>query len=365
MSESELKHEVGTKHEVIEQYYIEQMKNKSVKPGEKLPAESEIAEIFGVSRHTVRQALAYLSQEGWIIKERGKGSFFSEKKEEVRQKNIAVLTTYLSDYIFPKIIEGIEQELRSKGYNLLLFNSNNDQGSELQCLERITNQEIMGVIVEPAQSAINELDEVYLKRLVEKDIKCLAINAPYLNYNSAYVLVDDEQGGYKLTKYLLELGHTRIAGLFKVDDMQGIKRREGYIRALKEQSIEVDDELIGGYVTDNQGVYVNQFIKHLTAYKEKPTAIVCYNDKIALRVIGEVRAEEVKVPEELSVVSFDDSSAAVSSDIKLTTISHPKRELGIRAAKCMIDMIEGRMVCPQYTYGAKLIVRESCTRVGM
>lgn len=110
-------------------------------------------------------------------------------------------------------------------------------------------------------------------------------------------------------------------------------------------------------------MYIDQFTKKILNLEERPTAIVCYNDKVALRVIDNCRKDNIRIPKDLSIVSFDDSSLAVSSDIKLTTIKHPKEDMGIRAAKCIIDMIEGRIDKPQYTYDAELIVRDSCSRV--
>lgn len=352
-----------TKHEIIEKYYISLIEENKVSAGDQLPSENEIADFFNVSRHTVRQALTYLVQEGWINKQRGKGSFFSEKRNVETKKNVAVLTTYISDYIFPKIISGIEEELRRRGYNLMLFNSNNNIENERKCFEIIVNQDIAGLIVEPAQSAINNLHHDGIKKLEESGIKYIAINANCDEKNSAYIVVDDEQGGYKLTRYLLELGHRNIAGLFKVDDLQGEKRRKGYIEALKECNLSFNKNIVGEYITDNQEMYIDYFTKRILNLEKRPTAIVCYNDKVALRVIDNCRREGIKIPEDLSIVSFDDSTLAISSDIKITTIKHPKEDMGIMAAKCIIDMIEGRIEKPQYTYDAELIVRNSCTMV--
>jgi GntR family transcriptional regulator of arabinose operon len=352
-----------TKHEFIEKHYISLIEENKVSVGDQLPSENEIAELFNVSRHTVRQALSYLVQEGWIYKERGKGSFYSKKRNNEVKINVAVLTTYISDYIFPKIISGIEEELRRKGYNLLLFNSNNNIETERECFEIIINQNISGLIVEPAQSTINNLHHDSIKKLEKNDIKYIAINANCDEENSAYIIVDDEQGGYKLAKYLLELGHRNIAALFKVDDLQGEKRRSGYIKALKEYGLSFNKNIVGEYITDNQEMYIDHFIKKLLNLEQRPTAILCYNDKVALRVIDNCRRENIKIPKELSIVSFDDSALAVSSDVKLTTIKHPKEDMGKMAAKCIIDMIEGRIDKPQHTYDAELIVRDSCTRI--
>lgn len=352
-----------TKHELIEKYYISLIEENKVSAGDQLPTEHEIASLFNVSRHTVRQALTYLAQEGWIFKERGKGSFYSSKRSNEVRKNVAVLTTYISDYIFPKIISGIEEELRHRGYNLLLFSSNNDIESERKCFETIMNQDIAGLIVEPAQSMINHLHHDSIKKLEKNNIKYVAINANCDDENSAFIVVDDEQGGYKLTNYLLELGHRNVAALFKADDLQGEKRKKGYETALKEYGLSFNRNIVGEFRTDNQEMYIDHFTKKILNSEERPTAIVCYNDKVALRVMDLCRKENIKIPKDLSIVSFDDSTLAVSSDIKLTTIKHPQEDMGIRAAKCIIDMIEGRIDKPQYTYTAELIVRDSCTRV--
>lgn len=352
-----------TKYEAIKNYYINLIKENKASVGEQLPSENEIAELFKVSRHTVRQALSYLVQEGWIYKERGRGSFFANKKENEKKKNIAVLTTYISDYIFPRIIDGIEEELRKKGYNLLLFSSNNDIENEKQCVDNIANQDICGLIMEPAQSNINTLSYESIKRIERNNTKLITINSNCDVEDLAYIMVDDEQGGYKATSYLLELGHTNIAALFKIDDLQGEKRRKGYLKALNEYNIEKDKSIIGEYITDNRDMYIDGFVRKIVSMKNRPTAIVCYNDQIALRVISNLRSEGISVPEDISIISFDDSLLAISSEVKLTTVKHPKKDMGKQAAKCIIDMVEDRIEKPQYIYPVELIVRDSCKRL--
>lgn len=352
-----------TKYEKIEEYYMSLIKENKVFPGEQLPSESEIASNFKVSRHTVRQALTNLVQNGWIYKERGKGSFFSNKKQASKSKNVAVLTTYIDEYIFPKIISGIEEQLRKKGYNLLLFCSSNDIEIEKRCIESIIQQDISGLIFEPAQSAINNLNYKEFNILKEKGIKHLKINSNSGDMDSAFIIVDDEDGGYKVTNYLLENGHKKISALFKTDDLQGVMRKQGYLNALNNEGIDINKDIIGEYTTDNESIYIYQFTKKIIDMKDRPSAIVCYNDKIASQVINICREVNIQIPKDLSITSFDDSHIAVSSDTKLTTIKHPKEDMGEKAAKCIIDMIEGRIKKSQYVYEAELIVRNSCNKI--
>ena len=189
------------------------------------------------------------------------------------------------------------------------------------------------------------------------------INSHYEDLNSAYLVMDDERGTYKLTQYLIELGHKKIATLVKEDDIQGQKRKQGYINALIENSLTINEKFIGEYTTDTQEMYIVRFVREIINAKEKPTAIVCYNDNIALKVMGILREEGIRVPEDMSIVGFDDSSLATASETKLTTIIHPKKNMGIQAAKYLISMIDGKMEKPQYVYSPELIVRNSCSKI--
>ena len=162
---------------------------------------------------------------------------------------------------------------------------------------------------------------------------------------------------------MLQLGHHRIAGIFKSDDLQGVRRQEGFERAMKEAGCEVDRTLIGNYETPQFMSYPYQFTLDLIKRTDRPTAIFAYNDQIALKAIEAIRDEGLSVPEDISIVGYDDSSLAVASEIRLTTIRHPKDEMGEHVARTMIDMIEGKVENPSFVYSPELVVRSSCSPV--
>ena len=109
-----------------------------------------------MSRQTVRKALAILEQEGYIYAVHGKGTFVSERvRPEHKSHNIAVVTTYLSDYIFPRVIQGIDEVLTAQGYSILLKNTRNSRSQEARCLEELLQKDIDGVIIEPSKSQIS------------------------------------------------------------------------------------------------------------------------------------------------------------------------------------------------------------------
>ncbi|GAI84403.1 unnamed protein product, partial [marine sediment metagenome] len=178
--------------------------------------------------------------------------------------------------------------------------------------------------------------------------------------DSAYVIMDDEKGGFIATQYLLKQGHKDIAGIFLSDDLQGIRRQAGFLSALKKYNVTINNEFLGNYNTEQMFSYPYNFTMNLLQKKNRPTAIVCYNDQIAIQVIEAIRRSNLKIPGDISLVGYDNSNLAVATEVKLTTINHPKEEMGKRVARIIVDMINGKVKKPCFVYQPELIIRSSC-----
>ncbi len=348
------------KYGIVKNYIKHLLKDDIISYGMQLPSEHELMEKFSVSRHTIRQAFSELTSEGLIYKEQGKGTFSNYNKETKAKQIVAVITTYMSGFVFPGIINGIEQVLSDEGYMMLLTNTNNIKEREGQYLSSILEHNVVGMIIEPTKSAHDNTNIKLLNQMHEKGIKSVFINARYDNYDSSYVVMDDERGGYIATEYLLQLGHKVIGGVFKTDDKQGVHRKSGYLKAMNKYNVKIDYSNIGEYSTENMYDFPYMFAQSLFRKENSPTAVVCYNDQCSLLVMQAIEDRGLSIPEDISVVGYDDSLSTVHSDIKLTTIRHPKENMGIQAAKYLVDMIEGRMEKPQMIYQPELIVRNSC-----
>ena len=177
------------------------------------------------------------------------------------------------------------------------------------------------------------------------------------------IIMDDVQGGYLLTKYLIDLGHKNIVGIFKIDDTQGTARHKGYIMALNEAGIQYNPDLVITFHTEDRAKKPAAVIEQFMKEKRNMDAVVCYNDQIALEVINVLNSYGMKVPENISVTGYDNSLISESGPVKLTTVSHPKERLGEMAAMLLLEKINHvsdeeskvpRVVAPE------LIVRESC-----
>lgn len=348
----------------IFEFYRDKILNGEMIYGEKLPTEQQIGELFSVSRHTVRQSILELEKEGYIYRERSKGAFVKKLDKEKKSKMIVVITTYLSEYIFPFLIKGIEEVLSKNGYDILLLSTNNEKQKEKEQLKKLLEYDVVGAIIEPTASALGNTNVEYYKEISKNNIPYLMINAAYDKDKQSYVAIDDEKGGYTVCKYLIELGHKEIAGLFKEDDMQGIERKNGYLKALEEYNIEVDSTIVGKFKTFEEEFYVCGFTRNLLSRKDRPTAIFCYNDKVAMNVIKVAREMGVRIPEELSVVGYDnDETISAALDCGITTISHPKEELGRKAAEMLISLIEGERNKVSYVFEPEIIVKNSTKRI--
>lgn len=346
----------------VSNYFKNQIENGLILPGQKLPTEFEIVEMFSVSRHTVRQAILELEKDEYIYRKKGVGAFCSNIKNEKnkRPKMVMVITTYLSNYIFPHIIRGIEYALSEKGYEVLLFTTNNNKEKEAEHLVKLLNYNVVGAIIEPTASATKNTNHEYYQKLNKKSIPYIMINAFYDNIDASYVVMDDEKVGYVAAKHIIDMGHKDIAGIFKEDDMQGKNRKKGYERALGEFGIDSNYFPIGRFKTFEEEFYPYAFAKSVLTSSKRPTAIVCYNDRVALHVLNAARDLNLKVPEELSVIGCDnDETISNVIDGGITTINHPKEDLGRKAAESLIEIIEDNSKKIRYAYNPELIIKHS------
>lgn len=335
-----------TKYNIVKQAIKSKILDGTFQPNQKISSESELMKQFGVSRHTVRLAIGELVNQGWLYREQGAGTFCADRTQAEgvmlnKQKNIAIITSYISDYIFPSIIRGAESYLSEQGYHVSLFSTNNNHSDERKFLERIITQQFDGVIVEPTKSAVPNPNLNYYLNMESNGIPYIMINGYYDEIEPLHIITDDQKGGYLQTKHLLELGHRKILGFFKSDDAQGAKKMKGYIKAHRSLQVPINPKNIITYTTEEKGTKpLNELEYKLSQSGEKPTAIVCYNDELAIQLLEVIRNKNLNIPDDMSMVGYDDSLLAAVTEVKLSTIEHPKSKMGQMAAKMILDLVK-------------------------
>lgn len=348
------------KYKIIIDQIKEWIATGEIQPGDKIYSEHTLANMFGVSRHTIRQAIGELVHEGVLYREQGAGTFCAFPSGN-GEKNIGIITTYISDYIFPSIIRGIESYLTAKGYSLILSSTNNQLERERQCLEMMLNRPIDGLIIEPTKSSSYNPNLHYYLELEKRGIPYVMIHQFYVPLNPPFIILDDEKGGFLATEHLMKLGHQKIVGIFKTDDLQGMYRMKGFVQAFRQYGVPFKEDTIITYTTEEIRTTLRKKIHTLLTAESRPTGIICYNDEIALMVIQIAHELSISVPEELSIVGYDNSSLAETSSTQLTSIHHPKSEMGKEAARWIVEGIEKKIDLKekQFIYEPELIVRQS------
>ena len=329
----------------------------------KFYSEMDLAVRFGISRQTVRHALEHLEQTGYIRRVRGSGTYVSYTGRDTRSKtmNIGVISTYLDDYIFPSIIRGIERVLTRHGYSMQLALTHNQVKNESRALERMLDG-VDGLIMEPTKSGLPNANLDLFAQIEQSGLPLLFFNAHYPALSFPYVALDDEAAGRIATRHLIDAGHRRIAGFFQSDDLQGHLRYSGYSQAMKAAGLPVEDRNTLWYTTEDQPdlmVYTKRIRKRL----EGCTALLCYNDQLSLSFLEFCRGQGLRIPEDLSLVSVDNSDLAAICEVPLTSVAHPMEQLGQTAAKNLLGLINGTLSDATFRFAPHLVERNSVRKL--
>lgn len=340
----------------------EQIAKGGLQEGDRLESENEIGARFSLSRQTVRQAISVLESEGVLERRRGSGTYVmaTALKPRTRAMRIGVITTYLDDYIFPSIIQGIDAVLTESGYSMQLAITYNKVENEMRVLSTMLKNGVDGMIIEPTKSGLPNLNADLYEEMKRRGIPCVFINGYHSDTCFPYVAMDDYACGQEAAAYLLRKHHRRIAGIFKSDDIQGHLRYAGCASMLKKHQLLLAEENILWYTTeDTKPSFDRAFEQRALRRVEGCTALICYNDQIAFKVMELLIRNNVIIPRDLSLIGFDDSDTDSIAQLSLTTFSHPKAELGQTAAKHLLRLIAGERFDATVKFKPRFVERSS------
>jgi len=325
--------------------------------GEKLVTEHNLSEMFSISRHTARSAIAVLEREGLVVRKQGDGTYVHLFP---RQKNIGVLLTDPNCYILPNMISGINEILSAQGHRISLALSQNKVEVERNQLISLQNANIDALIVEAVQSALANPNLDMYKDFISRNIPVIFVNCYYTRLDCNYIVNDDVEGGSIATAYLIEQGHRNIGGIFKLDSIQGALRYEGFVNTLYEQNLTLDEARIFWYSDESENhLFSPERFSPMAEALASCTGIMCYSDRIAHKLIEASSRHGFRSPHDLSIIGFDNSIISKMSVPAITSVSHPGIEMGKLAATSILKMIENPNYRIQYAYKPELILRES------
>ncbi len=342
-------------------------------PGARLPSETTLQRQLGISRSTVRQALHRAENEGLIERVPGKGTFVARSPAHRTNNHLIGYITFdfLSDFQ-RQMLSGAEHAARSRGYRILFCNSSLDVTEEDRLLDQLLADRVGGILIWPA------LDSNPARRLFRLARQCLTplvlMDRTLPGIQCDHVSSDHYTGAYQATEHLIRLGHRRIAFLSRpiLQLIPVAERLRGYRAALQAAHIPpLDPWLIGtpdqemgtGYALRTYNAASSQEIEELVRRldrPDRPTAIFAMNDLMAMQALKAATLVGLRVPEDLSLVGFDDMDLVRHLEVPLTTVAQDTFALGRRAAELLVERIEGYQGPPrQEVLPTQLRVRAS------
>lgn len=341
----------------------------------------DIAERAGISVSTVsriinndtsKKASKETSDKVWeIVKELGyvpnqnarkliKGE--GDERNPIKTKAIGCIFTSkdssYTDPFFAEIARGIQDEIVKRGYVMGYTYSSYDM-TDSALYNNISTNKVDGVII------LGRFSMDMLKFLKHNTNNLIYTGINYVDAKFDEIICDGYKAACAATQYLIKLGHKKIGFIGTIpkegnSDIVNEHRHEGYVHTLTQHQIEVPEEFVCNIeLTTFEGYRVAK--EMLAQTGEKPTALFCANDAVAIGTMRAANELGVKVPEDLSIIGIDDIEMANFTSPPLTTIHVPKEELGRFAVKTLIDRIEGHHELPlRIDLPYELIERQSC-----
>jgi len=303
-----------------------------------------------VSEETRRRVTEALVRTGYVVNRQARGLAGG------RSQVVGLVVRDLDTNYIGEIVRGIDEELASAQYDLMLYTTHRRKHRESVFVATLTSGFADGLLlVLPADP------EAYIDSIARREFPYVLIDHGGLNDPGPSVGATNEQGGYDATCYLLDLGHTRI-GLVTGFLQMGCAtdRVAGYRRAHAERGVPVDESLIG--IGDFHQPLGYERARELLALEDPPTAIFASNDESAFGVMDAVRDCGLRIGDDISIVGFDDILTASMVHPQLTTVRQPLKEMGRRATRMLLDRIENPSLPPErIDLSTELVIRQSCS----
>lgn len=271
---------------------------------------------------------------------------------------IGVLLPEVSTNFYIEILSGISDAAHINGYSVIICNAGDNGKRTEEYIRVMIERQVDGIIVcslPPEKSLI--------KKIIGVNIPVILISTLYRGYSIPYVKVDDYKASYASVEYLIKNGHKKIAmiGGKKEDPIAGLPRLEGFIQALKDNKLDVRENLIkhNGFSFKDGIISMEELLKE----KEKFTAIFAACDDIAVGALSVAHKTGLKVPDDISIIGYDNTNVAEMAYPPLTTLAQPLYEMGQKSVEMLIKKINLNAEVESVIMPFKIVERDTVKKI--
>ncbi len=334
---------ITSKHLLITSWIKQEIESGRLRPGDKLPSESEICSRFGVSRSSARQAISNLVRAGWVESRKGIGTYCLARRNP-EADDFALVCYYASAYIFPRIAAGFERATQRSGFHMMFSQTEGSAEKEKAVLLKLRERGVRGIAIEPVipgsedESQPVDLESTnyrLLCQLQDSGIQVVLLDNTFGDNRFPAIVLDDIATGALAARHLAERGHRDIAIAYSQTHRPFLLRRRGATEYLASLGIEVPaHRMLSVGPARESGVF---FERWFDARPQLPSGFFCCNDEIAIALYRAAHSHGYAVPADFSVISVDNSDYAQLPGISLTSIDHPDEFIGEKAAQILCD----------------------------
>lgn len=306
----------------------------------------EIAKKLGVSVSTVSRALQDSPELHPDTKKRivdmakemnYQPNLLAQSLRISKTKIIGVIVPEITSHFFASCISGIQDLANTRGYNVMICQSNEKIDLEKANIKTLVSSQVDGLLISLSRET-NTFD--HLLDLYNREIPFLLFDRVNEDIPVSKVTFNDQGGAYQVTKHLLDSGCKRVMYVSGPEDLYiSKKRKEGYLQALVEAGYSTDDALIK--ITDLTTEGNLKVAKEITEMNPRPDGVFCMIDPLAVDVMTVFKEQSIKIPEEIALAGFTDNPTAAVIEPALTTVAQPGYEMGKLAVSHILDQLEG------------------------
>jgi GntR family transcriptional regulator of arabinose operon len=342
------------KYKIVKQTILNQIQSGQLQPGDKLLNEEVYVKQFNVSGITIRKAMTELASEGIIVRIKRKGSFVSNPKVVENSSHLIALILSAEDSYdvsYMKIIKGAQRMAAEFNYSLIVEWSNENLAVEQASIQKMLARNVDGFLIYP----FDPIKSIENYKLIENEnIPYVLIDRYNVDHPCYFAGCNNHDGAILATRELLRLKHTKIKFAsyhFFLNSEQ--ERYDGYCSAMRQAGIPITEANLLNNI--DYDALAESILRH------DITAMFCCNDKLAIKIMKQLLDRGLRIPQDVSIMGFDDWDSSHDMSIQLSTVKQVFEEIGSHAANLLVNAIQGKFQGgnTKILSGVSLVIRDS------